>query len=349
MEHITIKDYFSNYQQTLIVDVRSPGEYSKGHIPGALNLPLFSDEERKKVGTTYKQNSPKIALYQGLDIVGPKMSYFLKRINKTGHSNIIVHCWRGGKRSQSMAWLLEFAGFKVKYLLGGYKAFRNFIQDEIFKRPLYLILLGGRTGMGKTNILQELQNNGEQIIDLEGIARHKGSAFGHLGETPQPTNEHFENELGLKILSLNTSQCVWVENESRTIGINAIPLSFWLLMKKAPLLNIEVSKELRLKNILKDYGQYSTIELSYAFKKIEKKIGGHNLKVALNALEENNLIEAIDIAINYYDKTYDYNLTINKSPIKHFLHLSGNDNNEFSSQIIDYANRYIQRSKTDPI
>lgn len=344
MEQINIEEYFNSNTKDPIIDVRSPLEFQKGHIPGAVNLPLFSDEERAKIGTLYKQNSPEIALLHGLDMVGPKMSQFIKFAKKLNAKSLIVHCWRGGKRSESMAWLLKFAGFEVKIMQGGYKSFRNYVVNSIFEIPLKCYVLGGKTGMGKSHILQEMALQNEQIIDLERLACHKGSAFGHLGEQKQPTNEQFENNLAYEILNLDQSKRTWVENESRTIGAVAIPLAIWDKMKIAPLLRIEVDDKIRMQNILNDYGDFTKEELISSFQKIEKKLGGQNLKLAETSLNEGNIEGAVLIAMKYYDKTYDYSWEQSQVEKKHFLNLYNSGISECAKQIIEYANNYISNS-----
>ena len=180
-----------------IIDVRSPGEFADGHIPGALNVPLFTNDERALVGTSYKEKGPDKALLLGLDIVGPKMSQIAsdgKRYAGPG-GTVAIHCWRGGKRSGSVGWLLSTAGLDVQLLEGGYKAYRSVVLQFFEKCPIEFIVVGGRTGSRKTAVLHELQRRGEQVVDLEGLANHKGSAFGWINESPQPTTQQFENNL----------------------------------------------------------------------------------------------------------------------------------------------------------
>jgi tRNA 2-selenouridine synthase len=174
------------------IDVRSEKEYGHGHIPGAVNLPLFSDEERVVIGTIYKNSGREASVLKGLEIAGPKLAGFVKKLHKiTDQKDILVHCWRGGMRSESMAWLFGQAGYKAHVLEGGYKAYRRFIREEL-SRPLTYIILGGLTGSGKTELLHMLGRAGEQILDLEKLACHKGSVFGGLGQPGQPANEQFE-------------------------------------------------------------------------------------------------------------------------------------------------------------
>lgn len=299
----------------VMLDVRSPGEYAQGHIPGALSFPLFSDDERALVGKMYKQTGKEEAMELGLRIVGPKMADFVKTAKILAPDRrLAVHCWRGGQRSGSMAWLFRQSGFEVVTLGGGYKAYRLHVLEHFGQFNLKLIIVGGRTGSGKTKVLHALREMGEQIIDLEGIAHHKGSAFGFIGEQPQPTVEQFENDLYSAISNLAPSKRIWIENESKSIGRVFIPLSFWDKMKAAPLVNIEIPIENRLHNLLTDYVQTDPAELQLAFDKIASKLGGLNLKLASEALAKRDYTEAAKIALSYYDKTYQHNLDVNVSP-----------------------------------
>ncbi|MBL7829128.1 MAG: tRNA 2-selenouridine(34) synthase MnmH [Saprospiraceae bacterium] len=309
-------DAFLKLKETLpVLDVRAPKEFIQGHIPGAISFPLFNDVERAEVGTCYKQKGKEKAFELGLRIVGPKMEGFVQQARAHAHGGkILVHCWRGGQRSGSMAWLLKQAGLEVETLAGGYKAYRNHVLGTFKECPVRLIVLGGQTGTGKTKILKSLQKKGEQIIDLEAIACHKGSAFGFIGEPEQPTVEQFENELFEVISQLDDTKNVWVENESRSIGRVFIPDDFWAKMKSATLVNVEIPPEARIANLLEDYVQTNKELLELAFRKIEKKLGGLALKQALEYLEQNDYAAAARIALNYYDKTYQHNLDVNTAP-----------------------------------
>lgn len=293
----------------VLLDVRSPGEYAHGHMPGALPFPLFSDEERARVGTLYKQTGPEAALQLGLELVGPKMAGFVRDAGTLAPGKrLAVHCWRGGQRSQSVAWLLRTAGFDVVTLEGGYKFYRRHVLDY-FEQPVFrFLVLGGSTGSGKTKVLQAMQALGEQILDLEAIAHHKGSAFGSIGEAPQPTVEQFENNLFEAMRRLDPARPVWLENESRSIGRVFIPDGLWAQMSTAPLYTIEIPQEARLKNLLAGYVGIDKSELQAAFHKIQKKLGGQHLKTALEALERDDYAAAAEVALVYYDKTYQHGI-----------------------------------------
>lgn len=313
--HVAPADFLLARNDRVVLDVRSPKEYQNGHIPGACSFPLFSDEERTIVGTLYKQKGKEEALLEGLKIVGPKMEQFVRDVQKLApQRRLAVHCWRGGQRSQSMAWLFRQAGFDVITLAGGYKEYRRHLLVSLENCPLQMIVIGGQTGTGKTKILHQLQQLGEQIIDLEALAHHKGSAFGSIGELPQPTVEQFENVLFEAMQRQDPARRVWLENESRSIGRVFIPEGFWKKFKASSLYNIEVPFECRIKNLVEDYTGFSSGELEAAFQRIEKKLGGQHLKAAVEALQAGDYATAAAVALRYYDKTYRYGLENNNSP-----------------------------------
>lgn len=288
-----------------IADVRSPGEFARGHIPGATSLPLFSDEERAVVGTLYKQAGRDAAVLEGLRIVGPKMAPIVEEARAIApDGRIRVHCWRGGERSGSVAWLLDKSGFAEVYTLQrGYKGFRSHVQLELGK-PLVLRVLGGCTGTGKTETLKHLSDLGQQVIDLEALAHHKGSSFGAIGELPQPTTEHFENLVWHAVRSLDPSRPIWVEDESMMIGRAKIHDDFFSQMREAQLYFAEMPIEQRAARLVQDYGKYPKEELAEAITRIGKRLGPQHCKTALEALEADHLFAVAIITLTYYDKTY---------------------------------------------
>ena len=189
MKKLTIEEFVQKSENIPVIDVRTPAEYEMGHFVGAINIPIFTNEERAKVGTSYKKKGKQIAVIEGLEFVGVKLADFSRQALKIAKDNkLLIHCWRGGMRSASMAWLFETVGLEVYTLIGGYKAYRNHVFST-FDNIEKLTILGGSTGSGKTEILLNMREEGEQIIDLEGVAHHKGSAFGRLGEKyKQPTS-----------------------------------------------------------------------------------------------------------------------------------------------------------------
>lgn len=288
-----------------IIDVRSPKEFAQGHIPFASSLPLFTDEERAIVGTLYKQSGRDAAVLDGLRIVGPKLAGIVEQARALApNGRIGVHCWRGGERSGSVAWLLDKAGFaEVATLRGGYKSFRNHVLAS-FDSPIDLRVLGGYTGTGKTELLGHLSALGAQVIDLEALAHHKGSSFGALGQLPQPTTEHFENMLWHALQRTDGSRTIWVEDESLMIGRCKIPEAFFDQMRAALLVFADMPQDQRAERLMKDYGGFPKQQLAEALKRIERRLGPQHCKAALESLDAGDLKTVASITLTYYDKTY---------------------------------------------
>jgi tRNA 2-selenouridine synthase len=288
-----------------IIDVRSPSEFNRGHIIESYNIPLFSNEERAHVGTVYKQQSKEKAIAIGYQYVEPKLEFYTISSQKVApKGKVIVHCWRGGMRSHSFAKHLTENGFtEVKVIVGGYKAFRNYVLHS-FSRPANLKVLGGYTGSGKTFILNELQKRGHQVIDLERIANHKGSVFGGIDQNKQPTVEQFENNLFKQWRVFNLENPIWIEDESHRIGKVSIPMQLFKQMRIAQLYFIEIPKEERTKHLVTEYSKCDDLQLKKSIYKIEKRLGGLNVKNAVEALNEQNYYEVAKITLQYYDKLY---------------------------------------------
>ena len=291
-----------------ILDVRAPAEYAQGHIPGALSLPLFTDEERARIGTTYKQVNPDKAVLLGLDFFGPKMRRMVEEARRLAPGQEVrLHCWRGGMRSGAVQWLLELGGLHVNLLDKGYKDYRHWALAEM-ARPRQLRVLGGSTGSGKTAVLHALAAQGEPVLDLEKLANHQGSSFGSLGQQPQPTQEQFENDLAAALAALPDDRPIWVEDESRTIGGLGIPNDFFAQMQAAPLLVLNVPREARVRYLAADYGRHDAGALASAVLRLRKRLGGLVTKEALGAIAENDMPRMVELVLAYYDKTYGYGL-----------------------------------------
>ena len=305
-----------------VFDVRSEAEFSHAHIPGAHNLPLFNNEERAVVGTIYKQQSRELAIKKGLEYFGPKMKdmvvFVEEAITKLNPENktVLVHCWRGGMRSAGVAWLLDLYGFKVYTLVGGYKAFRNWVLSR-FDQKVTFRILGGYTGSGKTIVLSALKEKGAPVIDLEGLAGHKGSAFGNIGLPKQPSQEMFENKFAVEIHKNTTvlsEKEIWLEDESQRIGTVNIPQILWNHIRTCPVYFLDIPFEERLNYLVETYGKLDTTELGEAIKRIQKRLGGLETKMALQYLDENNLKDCFSILLKYYDKQYSKGLQNRPDP-----------------------------------
>lgn len=318
----------------VLLDVRSPGEYLRGHIPGAVSFPLFTDEERAKVGILYKQTGKDAAVLEGLRIVGPKMAGFVEEAARLSPDRKVkLHCWRGGMRSSSVAWLLQQAGFETEVLKGGYKAYRTEVQQFLCK-PFPFKVISGPTGSRKTKILHALRDAGEQVIDLEGLANHKGSAFGSLGMESQPSIEHFENLLHQQLLEMDFNRTIWIEDESRKIGTIVLLEAFWKQIKSVPVVLVKLSVEERVKFLVEEYGNFSIEELRGSILKIAKRLGGQNLNSALEALESGDLGAVAAISLHYYDKAYLFALETRHAQIEQQLVIDGLSHQQIAEKII---------------
>ncbi len=299
----------------VLLDTRSPGEYAQGQMPGAVNLPLFSDAERAVVGTCYKQEGKERAIEVGLAIVGPKLLDLVQTAKQlVPDRRVRLHCWRGGMRSSSMAWLLETAGLEVTVLAEGYKGFRRWVKTTL-TRPQRIVTLGGMTGSGKTELLYALADRGEQILDLEKLAHHRGSSYGALGLPAQPTNEQFENAIALIWQTFDPQRRVWIEAESRRIGLCRVPDEIFMPMARAPVIQIERSRADRIAILQKVYGSIDPADLIAATARLTRKLGGQQAQAAISHIQQGNLAPAIDIVLNYYDKTYLYDLKRRQVPV----------------------------------
>lgn len=321
-----------------LLDVRSEGEYAKGHIPGAINMPLFSNEERAIVGTLYKQTGKDAAFEKGLEIVGPKMAGMVRQARKIAGTNkkIALYCWRGGMRSGSVAWLLETAGLEVVLLQGGYKAYRRTVL-AMFEQPLPLKILGGYTGSAKTEILHEMKKLGAQVIDLEALAHHKGSAFGALGQPEQPGTEMFENELHRQLMAMDKNQPIWMEDESRNMGKVYLPQQLYRRIQESPLYFIERSQEQRVNYLMQHYGIFPANELETAIHKIKKRLGDEMYRNILERLHAGNLREVCTNLLNYYDRAYNRLTAQRNQKLVHRIPIPAHySNQEIAKMMIAY-------------
>ncbi|HMU09354.1 MAG TPA: tRNA 2-selenouridine(34) synthase MnmH [Ferruginibacter sp.] len=348
IQKLTIEEFLKLSKQYPVLDVRSPGEYSHAHIPGAYSLPLFTNEERKVVGTAYKQQSREAAIKIGLDYFGVKMKKMVEEVEKivcslkfvvedtplqesqtANHkpqsTNIIlVHCWRGGMRSAGVAWLLDLYGFKVYTLVGGYKAYRKWVLAQ-FEKEYNLKIIGGYTGSGKTLVLHELIKQNKTVIDLEDLANHKGSAFGAIKDKPQPGQEMFENclaqalaDTGYRMQDVDDKDpvsgipypvsCIYLEDESQRIGNLQIPMPLWYTMRRAPVIFLDIPFKKRLDYITEEYGKMDKEQVAEAILRIQKRLGGLETKNAIHFLAEGNLKDCFGILLHYYDKWYSKGL-----------------------------------------
>ena len=332
-----------------LLDVRSPAEYQTAHMAGAHNLPLFSDAERAQVGTAYARQGQEAASLLALRLVGGRLADMvesarricpprpltpdaaaalsacsatsagtipaLSKTPSTPCRHVLLHCWRGGLRSRSVGWLLESCGFTVHLLRGGYRAFRTHVRKEL-ARPRPVLVLGGMTGCGKTDILHALAARGEQIIDLEGLAHHRGSAFGAVAlNGGQPGYEAFENSLFEQWRTLDPRRPVWLEDESRRIGHVTLCEEFFRHIDTSPLLVVDLPLPLRIRRLVAIYGNAATgsapdpavaESLCAALEKLRRRLGGEACTRCCELVRAGQLDEAVGRVLHYYDKCYGH-------------------------------------------
>jgi len=309
-----------------LIDVRSPSEYYKGHLPNSINIPLFDNNERSIIGTIYKKEGRKKAVIEGLNFFEKKMELLLdnlfmsidsyKTINKKNNNELFIriYCSRGGMRSQSIAWLLEKFKLNLVTLNGGYKMYRRWVLDS-FSKKLNIVVIGGKTGTGKTRLLSLLEKYKYQTIDLEGFACHRGSTFGGLGMKKQPSNEQFENIIAEKLNSFKCSNNIFVEAESANIGKCKIPHEFFKQMKHSRRIEILRSETNRLDELIDTYSVFKKEELQESVLRIKKRLGPQRTKIALESINNEKWDLVCRSVLDYYDKCYEFE-KVGKTNIK---------------------------------
>ena len=253
---LTALSQLSDLPFDTVVDVRSPAEFAEDHLPGAINLPVLDDDERARVGTIYVQESAFRARKIGAALVARNAARHLEQslMDKPGGWRVLVYCWRGGQRSGSFASILDQVGWRVGIVEGGYRSYRRLVKELLYDRgfPAPVVLLDGNTGTAKTDILARLARRGLQVIDLEGLANHRGSLFGGRAGG-QPSQKAFEGALAQALLALDPARPVLVEAESSKIGERMVPPGLWAAMKVAPRLEIQAPLEARARYLARAY------------------------------------------------------------------------------------------------
>lgn len=338
---LTIENFIELDAAIPVADVRTPAEFEQGHICGAHNIPLFSNEERVQVGTTYKQQGREQAILLGFDLTGSKWSGFIKQaLEIAPDKKIAIHCWRGGMRSGAMAWALNLYGFEVYLLEGGYKKYRRWVLDR-FDEKYNVLILGGMTGSGKTLILHELQKAGEQVIDLEDLAQHQGSSYGTMNKLVQPTQEQFENDLATQLYHIHKEKPVWLEDESMTIGKRFIPKGLWEQMRDAQVISIKIPLESRVGFLVNEYGKLDRDFLVECTQRIWKRLGPEQTQNAVLAIEEDRMADFIKLVLVYYDKTYTKGLSCRKPESIHELDCNDNNSAANAQKIQQYLHKMM--------
>jgi tRNA 2-selenouridine synthase len=295
----------------LLVDARSPDEFAEATIPGAVNVPILGNSERAEVGTLYKQAGKQQARRRGVEIVAPKIPALVEQVACRQAATAlpaIVFCWRGGMRSLALVQFLELAGVPARQLSGGHKGFRRLVLDY-FEQARWgrLLVLRGLTGVGKTRCLQRLAELGYPVIDLEGLANHRGSAFGSLGLPPQPSQKMFEALLWDELRKIPRDGFALAEGESRHIGRVALPVTVYQALQNETSIWLSASLESRVRNILADYPAVDRLkeEFTQPIRALRDKLGNDAMNHCLQLLEEGRWAELVSaLMVNYYDPLY---------------------------------------------
>jgi tRNA 2-selenouridine synthase len=308
---LDVEEWLVKREQYFLVDLRSPAEFRAASIPGAANIPLFSDEERVAVGTVYRQDGPPAAKKVGLALVSPKLPWLVETmLSGAGTREILLYCWRGGMRSNSMATVLEAMGYPVRRLAGGYKAFRRLVNRYFagthLKVPVFV--LNGLTGVGKTMLIRKLASLGVPSLDLEGMAGHRGSVFGGIGLGPPRTQKDFEALLFLELWKNREARYLVVEGEGRRIGPVVLPYFLLDAMKGGPRILLEANLDVRVSRILAEY-QSTTAEqlkeLIAAVNSLRNRLGEEKCSRLMGKISAGQLAEAArELCTGYYDSLY---------------------------------------------
>lgn len=299
----------------LLVDARSPAEYAEATLPGALNVPILDDGERAAIGTLYKVEGKQAARRRGVEVIAPKIPALIEQVaaaRRPGTPPAIIFCWRGGMRSQALARFLELAGIPARQLEGGHKAFRGMVR-AYFERGEWgrLIVLRGLTGVGKTELLQRLAAEGRPVIDLEGLAHHRGSAFGHLGLPAQPSQQLFEARLWDALRHVAPQGYALAEGESRHIGRLILPLTVYQALQQETSIWVNASLERRVANILTDYPARDQLREDFArpLRALKERLGRQGVEAMLALLEAGDWPELTRrLMVDYYDPLYRHTL-----------------------------------------
>lgn len=332
---LSVKDFLKLRSELPVIDVRSEGEFEAGHIPGSINISLLNNEQRAAVGIAYKQHGQLEAIRTGFRLIGSDIAQIIERTEQTagGDREVIAYCWRGGMRSDYFSRFMEMAKIKCHTLQGGYKSYRTLAQ-AYFSKQWKLNVIGGCTGSGKTEILRALAQQGEQVIDLEMLACHKGSVFGGLMMPPQPTSEQFENDLFEVLLKMDEQKTIWIEDESIAIGKVFLPQSFWKRMNESPVIELDVEKTVRVQRLVAEYAKADAESFLQSLEKIISRLGHQHYQRAREFVLGGKWYEAIDVILTYYDKAYLNGLGRKQHRVAHRVRWDGQAVHEVVGQLL---------------
>lgn len=297
----------------LLVDVRTPAEFADATIPGAVNVPIFSNEERAEVGTLYKQQGKAVARSRGVEIVAPRIPALIAEVERLRGDRgmpVVVLCWRGGMRSRAMTAFLNLAGVPARQLVGGHKAFRTLVLDFLEGGQWgRMLVLRGLTGVGKTQLLGALATEGYPVIDLEGLASHRGSAFGAVGLAAQPSQKMFEALLWDALRKVPPGGYALTEGESRRIGRLVLPPRVYESLQVETSLWVQASLDYRVEVILRDYPAVEEWQAAFVgpIEALKGRLGAEAVGRLLGLLDAGRWRELVrELMVLYYDPLYDH-------------------------------------------
>ncbi|MGM0438028.1 MAG: tRNA 2-selenouridine(34) synthase MnmH [Bacillota bacterium] len=351
MDKITYKDSL-NKNSVIYVDVRTSKEYNESTIPGAINLPILNNKERKTVGTIYNNKSPGAAKMKGVEFISPKIPELVKKIKelRQEYNYVIIFCSRGNLRSKSIVTFADLAGLKAFQLKDGYKAYRHFILDELenYKLQNKFLVIHGNTGVGKTDLLYKLKNKGINIIDLEGLANHRGSAFGGIGLQKPRNQKMFDSLLWEKLESITDENIIAVEAENRRIGMSNLPQFFVNKMEKGIHILIESSMEARINRIYNEYTdsfqenqekfiQKTLNSIESVKKHLIRDMGKEKYNNLKRLVKNQELKSVIKILLkHYYDPLYNHKQKMQKN---YSLKINSDNINYIKNEIIKFISK----------
>lgn len=346
MQVLSIEEALS--RPSVFVDTRSPLEYAQGHIPGAVNIPLLEDDERAIVGTLYKQQGPTEARRIGLQLVSTKLSSIVAQVAALPVSPerpLVVYCWRGGMRSKSVLTILELMGLEGSQLRGGYKAYRTYVQTRLasFQLKPQIAVLCGSTGVGKTILLQSLQQQGYPVIDLEGLANHRGSAFGQVGRGRPATAQNFDAQLLLQLESFNEQPIVLVECESKRVGNVYLPDALYQAMQSGRKILAKASLATRVSRLIDEYTDVlkpNDPEIIASLQTLTRKLGKRKTASLLADYSAGKLDGFVTSLLqDYYDILYGYETA---SPDRFDLVVEAESLDQATSEIAAYLDHFTR-------
>lgn len=338
METISFEE-FLNEKNAVLIDVRTPKEFTIDNIPNAVNIPVLLDEERVEVGTTYVQISKEKAKELGVQFISKRLPEIFKQVQELSqkYSKLVFMCARGGMRSSSIASLFGSLGYKVAKLQGGYKSYREYVHKTIpeLNKNFKYIVVHGKTGVGKTKVLNRMSDLGISVMDLEKMAAHKGSFFGNLGEVLPQSQKRMDGEV-FEFLRTCPTKYIVVESESKRIGNVYVPDSVYQSMTEGTHIFIDTTLENRVEILMEDYSQVPKEEIKKCIIRLTRYISKEKLNRYLGLLENDNLIELCHVLIKeYYDPLYKVSISKHEYELNHHY----TDMDECAKVLAQYVNK----------